>query len=145
MEDGETTPTTCLHATEPRPMKNPKLMYLRMAPVTLRYKFGDDVATERVEDNGFMWWMRAVESVPKEDMEEYMKGLSGLRDNLWTRIYELGGDPTMQINAQAFPSRMALVYWEMMDENLAIRYDQDEAVNGCICGLCGDSVSVSKP
>ncbi|CAN6927756.1 unnamed protein product [Brassica oleracea] len=116
-----------------------------MAPVTLRYKFGDDVATERVEDNGFMWWMRAVESVPKEDMEEYMKGLSGLRDNLWTRIYELGGDPTMQINAQAFPSRMVLVYWEMMDENLVIRYDQDEAVNGCICGLCGDSVSVSKP
>ncbi|KAJ0232033.1 hypothetical protein HA466_0295020 [Hirschfeldia incana] len=106
--------------------------YLRKAPVTLRSKFVDDVATGGGgEEDGRMWWERAVESVPKEEMEEYVKGLSGLRENLWTRICELGGgDPTVQMNAQAFPDLMAPVDWKMIDENLTIRKEQDEAGNG---------------
>ena len=57
--------------------------YLRKAPVTLRSQYnGDDVATGGGEENGSMCWEKAVESVPEEDMEEYIKGLSGLRDNL---------------------------------------------------------------
>ncbi|KAJ4909440.1 MADS-box transcription factor family protein [Raphanus sativus] len=101
--------------------------YLRKSPVTLRSKFSDDVATGGGEEDGCMWWERAVESVPEEEMEEYVKGLSGLRENLWTRICELGGDPTVQMNAQAFPDLMAPVDWKMIDENLTIRNDQDQA------------------
>ncbi|CAN6844793.1 unnamed protein product, partial [Brassica oleracea] len=59
--------------------------YLRKAPVTLRSQYnGDDVATGGGEENGSMCWEKAVESVPEEDMEE---------------ICELGGDPTVQMNA----------------------------------------------
>ncbi|KAG2313191.1 hypothetical protein Bca4012_027756 [Brassica carinata] len=107
--------------------------YLRKAPVTLRSQYGgDDEATGGRDENGRMWWEREVESVREEEMEEYMKGLSGLRENLWTRICELGGDndPTVQENAQAFPNLMAPVDWKMIDENLTIKNDQDEAGNG---------------
>ncbi|KAH0897703.1 hypothetical protein HID58_047271, partial [Brassica napus] len=90
--------------------------YLRKAPVTLRSQYNsDDVATGGGEENGSMCWEKAVESVPEEDMEE---------------ICELGGDPTVQMNALAFPSLMAPVDWKIMDENLTIRIDQDEAGNG---------------
>nr|VDD22867.1 unnamed protein product [Brassica oleracea] len=61
-----------------------KEKYFRKPPVTLRSTFGDGVATKGVEDGGCMWWERAVESVPEEEMEE---------------ICELGGDPTVQMNA----------------------------------------------
>ncbi|KAF8099521.1 hypothetical protein N665_0242s0007 [Sinapis alba] len=104
--------------------------YLRKAPVTLRSKDGkDDVATGEGEENGCLWWERAVESVAEEEMEEYMKALSGLRENLWTRICELGGDPTVQMNSQEFPNLVAPVNWKMMDENLIIRNDQGLAGN----------------
>lgn len=37
----------------------------------------------------------------EEEMEEYKNALSVLRDNLWTRICELGGDRTVEMNVPA--------------------------------------------
>ena len=100
--------------------------YLRKTPVMLRSYYGGDVATG-VDGDGPMWWERAVESVPEEEMDEYMKGLNGLRENLWTRICEMSGDPTAQMNAQICPDLMAPVNWKLMDENLTVKNDQGQA------------------
>ncbi|KAF8091921.1 hypothetical protein N665_0432s0023 [Sinapis alba] len=98
--------------------------YLRKTPVILRSHYsGDDVAT----GDGRMWWEREVESVPEEEMDEYMKGLNGLRENLWARICEMGGDPTVQVNAEVCEDLMAPVNWKMTDDNLTVRNDQGQA------------------
>ncbi|KAF8050213.1 hypothetical protein N665_2025s0007 [Sinapis alba] len=98
--------------------------YLRKTPVILRSHYGgDDVAT----GDGRMWWEREVESVPEEEMDEYLKGLNGLRENLWARICEMGGDPTVQVNAEVCEDLMAPVNWKMTDDNLTVRNDQGQA------------------
>ncbi|XP_006390670.2 MADS-box transcription factor 23 [Eutrema salsugineum] len=102
--------------------------YLRKAPVMLRSHLDGEALTGEEDVDGRMWWERAVESVREEEMEEYMKGLHGLRENLWKKICEMGGDPTVQMNAQAFPNPMAPTDWKITDENLTVRNDQGHAV-----------------
>ncbi|KAJ4884401.1 MADS-box transcription factor family protein [Raphanus sativus] len=101
--------------------------YLRKTPVMLRSHYGGDVATGGADGDGKMWWEREVESVPEEEMDEYMKGLNVLRENLWARICEMGGDPTVQVNAQVCEDLMAPVNWKMTDENLTVRSDLGQA------------------
>ncbi|CAN7087747.1 unnamed protein product [Brassica oleracea var. botrytis] len=101
--------------------------YLRRTPVMLRSHPGGDMANEGEEVGGLKWWERTVESVPEEEMEEYMTALSGLRDNLWTRICQLGGDQTVQMNAPVFQNQMAEIEWKLTDENVTVRNDQGQA------------------
>lgn len=98
--------------------------YLRKAPVTLRsHPGGGDEGEDK-------WWEKAVESVPEEEMEEYMTALSGLRDNLWTRICQMGGDHrTVQMDAPVFQNPTAEIEWKATDENLTVRNDQSQAGN----------------
>ncbi|KAF8111250.1 hypothetical protein N665_0076s0237 [Sinapis alba] len=105
--------------------------YLRKTPVMLlRSHPGGDVANEGEDVDGVRWWERAVESVPEEEMEEYMAALSGLRENLLARICQLGGDRTVEMNAPVFQNPMAAIEWKMADENLTVRNDQSQAGNG---------------
>ncbi|KAJ0241041.1 hypothetical protein HA466_0215110 [Hirschfeldia incana] len=91
--------------------------YLRKTPVMLNG--GED-----------KWWERAVESVPEEEMEEYMTALRGLRDNLWTRICQMGGgDRTVQMNAPVYQNQMAAIEWKLTDENLTVRNDEGQSGN----------------
>ncbi|EOA34308.1 hypothetical protein CARUB_v10021825mg [Capsella rubella] len=94
--------------------------YLRKTPVMLRSNRGGDVPTGEENNDGLMWWERAVESVPEEDMEEYKKALSALRENLLTRIYQMGNDRTAE-NLPAFPNDMAMADWKLTNENLMAR------------------------
>ncbi|VVA95028.1 unnamed protein product [Arabis nemorensis] len=75
--------------------------YLHKTTVMLRSHPGGEVANGEEGDEGVMWWEREVESVAEEEMEEYKNALSVLRDNLWTRICELGGDRTVEMNVPA--------------------------------------------
>ncbi|CAH8359325.1 unnamed protein product [Eruca vesicaria subsp. sativa] len=95
--------------------------YLRNTPVMLRsHHPGGDVENG---GDGVKWWEKAVESVPEEEMEEYMTALNVLRDNLWTRICQLGGDRTAQMNP------MADIESNVTDENLTVRNDQGQGGN----------------
>ncbi|CAF2197124.1 MADS-box transcription factor 23 [Brassica napus] len=103
--------------------------YLRRTPVMLRSHPGGDMANEGEEVDGLKWWEKTVESVPEEEMEEYITALSGLRDKLWTRICQLGGDRMIQMNAPVFQNQMAEIEWKLTDENLTVRNDQGPAGN----------------
>ncbi|KAL0701559.1 hypothetical protein Bca4012_057681 [Brassica carinata] len=111
--------------------------YLRKTPVMLRSHRGGDVANEGEEVDGMKWWETAVESVPEEEMEEYMRALSGLRENLWMRICQLGGDRTVQMNAPVLQDPMAAIEWKMTDENLTVRNDQGQAGNDGYLDVAG--------
>lgn len=102
---------------------------LRKTPVMLRSHPGGNVANGEEDNDGLMWWERAVESVPEEDMEEYKKALSVLRENLLTRIYQMSGDRTVE-NLPAFPNEMAMADWKLTNENLMARNDRGYAGNG---------------
>ncbi|VYS50799.1 unnamed protein product [Arabidopsis thaliana] len=97
--------------------------YLRKAPVMLRSHPGGNVANGEEDNDGLMWWERAVESVPEEHMEEYKNALSVLRENLLTRIYQMSGDRTVE-NLPAFPNEMAMADWKLTNENLMARNDR---------------------
>lgn len=103
--------------------------YLRKTPVMLRSHPGADAATGEGNNDGLMWWERAVESVPEEDMEEYKKALSVLRENLLTRIYQMGGGDRTVENLAAFPNEMAMADWNLTNENMMTRNDQGYAAN----------------
>lgn len=66
--------------------------YLSKTPVSLDVYPGGDVA-----DAGMSWWERPVESVPEEDLEEYLAAMSVLRENLGKMIIEMSNDRTVDI------------------------------------------------
>ncbi|CAA7052452.1 unnamed protein product [Microthlaspi erraticum] len=107
--------------------------YLSKSKVTLSSHPGGDVGNGGEDDeNGLMWWERAVESVPEEEMEEYMKALSGLSANLCTRIYQMSGDRTVQMNVPAltYPTAMMDGKVAMDIENTMVRnYEGPNAGN----------------
>ncbi|CAH2037193.1 unnamed protein product [Thlaspi arvense] len=68
--------------------------YVRKMPVNLESYRGDD----ETEEQGDPWWVRPVESVPEEDLEEYVASLSKLRENLGQRIIEMSNmDRTVEV------------------------------------------------
>ncbi|CAA7056642.1 unnamed protein product [Microthlaspi erraticum] len=73
--------------------------YLNKNTVSLEVYPGGDVA-----DEGTSWWERPVESVPEEDLEEYVAAMSVLRENLGKRIIEMN-DRTVDI-VPAWPINM---------------------------------------
>lgn len=76
--------------------------YLRKNPVSLDVYSGDDVAEEEGRRS---WWERPVESVPEEELKEYVAAMSLLRENLGKRIIEMGNDRTVEI-VPAWPVNM---------------------------------------
>lgn len=76
--------------------------YLRKAPVSLDVYSGDDRAEEEGRKS---LWERPVESVPEEELEEYVAAMSLLRENLGKRINEMGNDRTLEI-VPAWPINM---------------------------------------
>ncbi|XP_006416719.2 MADS-box transcription factor 23 [Eutrema salsugineum] len=77
--------------------------YLRKSPVSLEVYHGEDAA----EEEGNPWWERPVESVPEEDLEEYMAALSLLRENLGKRIIEMGNNTDRTVeNVPTWPNNM---------------------------------------
>ncbi|XP_010419165.1 PREDICTED: MADS-box transcription factor 23-like [Camelina sativa] len=97
--------------------------YIRKTPVMLRSNPGGDVAAGGENNDGLMWWERAVESVPEEDMEEYKMALSVLRENLMTRISQISNDRMVE-NLPAFPNEMAMADWKLSNENMMARNDR---------------------
>ncbi|KAL1224125.1 Agamous-like MADS-box protein AGL62 [Cardamine amara subsp. amara] len=74
--------------------------YLRKTPVTLDVYAGHDVAEEEGS-----WWERPVESVPEEELEEYVAAMSVLRDNLGKRINEMSNGRMLE-SLPAWPINM---------------------------------------
>lgn len=76
--------------------------YLRKSPVKLEGYSGNDVAEE---EGRRPWWERPVESVPEEELEDYVAALSLLRENLGKKIVAMGNDRTVEI-VPAWPINM---------------------------------------
>ncbi|KAG2259588.1 hypothetical protein Bca4012_055730 [Brassica carinata] len=77
--------------------------YLRKIPVKLEVYSGDESA----EVEGRPWWERPVESVPEEELEEYIMAMSVLRDKLGKKISDMGSVvPAWQINMIGWKPQM---------------------------------------
>lgn len=77
--------------------------YLRKIPVNLDVYSGGDSA----EEGGRPWWERPVESVPEEELEEYIMAMSVLRDKLGTKINDMGSIvPAWPINMMGWKPQM---------------------------------------
>ncbi|ANM59863.1 MADS-box transcription factor family protein [Arabidopsis thaliana] len=105
--------------------------YLRKSPVKLEGYSGDNAADE---ESRRPWWERPVESVPEEELEEYMAALSMLRENIGKKIVAMGNDRTVDM-VPAWP--INVMGWKpTMDmqklENLT------DGVNRCRVGQNGD-------
>ncbi|CAN8235325.1 unnamed protein product [Cochlearia groenlandica] len=105
--------------------------YMRKTPVMLRPLPGGGVDDVAQGGEGVMWWERAAESVPEEEIEEYIKGLNGLRDNLWTRICEMSGNNDRTVQMITNPT--AQIDWHAMDQDLmAMNYQGHVGNNGYV-------------
>ncbi|KAF8114271.1 hypothetical protein N665_0039s0035 [Sinapis alba] len=72
--------------------------YLRKIPVNL---------DESAEEEGRPWWERSVESVPEEELEEYIVAMSELRDKLGKKINDMCNIvPAWPINMMGWKPQM---------------------------------------
>ncbi|EOA38799.1 hypothetical protein CARUB_v10011075mg [Capsella rubella] len=76
--------------------------YLRNSPVKLEGCSGNNVAEE---ESKRPWWERPVESVPEEELEDYIAALSVLRENLGKKIIAMSNDRPVEI-VPAWPINM---------------------------------------
>ncbi|XP_010498074.1 PREDICTED: agamous-like MADS-box protein AGL61 [Camelina sativa] len=84
--------------------------YLRKIPVKLEGYAGNNAAEEEGRRS---WWERPVESVPEEELEDYVAALSVFRENLGKKIMAMSNDRPVEI-VPAWPINM--MGWKpMMD------------------------------
>lgn len=77
--------------------------YLPKIPVNLEVCSGDDSA----EEEGRPLWKRPVESVPEEELEEYIMAMSVLRDKIGKKINDMGSIvPAWPINMMGWKPQM---------------------------------------
>lgn len=91
--------------------------YLRKSPVKLEGYSGDNVADE---ESRRPWWERPVESVPEEELEEYMAALSMLRENIGKKIVARTVEmvPAWPINVMGWKTPMDMQNLENLTDGI---------------------------